>query len=179
MRNRLGLICTFRCGGVGSNPGHATISNCCFRQSPEPSSAFRKQRSHVRIASGASRSTAKAASLKNRLSWDASATPHLSPARFDTGQGHHGKNINGINNLSRWFDSSFHGKIPRCIENARKNSPQPSGLLAFLLVSGEQTFAANSLFPNDGIEQMARKNDGASANLNTSTARVPVMGLRA
>jgi hypothetical protein len=56
---------------------------------------------------------------------------------------------------------------------------QPSVLLAFLLVSREQTFTANFAIPNEGIEQMARKNDGAGANPNTSTARVPVMGLRA
>jgi hypothetical protein len=31
-----------------------------------------------------------------------------------------------------------------------------------LLVSEEQTFTANSAIPNEGIEQMARKNDGAS-----------------
>jgi hypothetical protein len=36
-----------------------------------------------------------------------------------------------------------------------------------LLVSEEQTFTANSAIPNEGIEQMARKNDGASANPNT------------
>jgi hypothetical protein len=37
-------------------------------------------------------------------------------------------------------------------------------LLAFLLVSGEQTFAATFAIPNKGIEQMARKNDGACTN---------------
>jgi hypothetical protein len=37
-------------------------------------------------------------------------------------------------------------------------------LLVFLLVSGEQTFTANFAIPNEGIEQMALKNDGASAN---------------
>jgi hypothetical protein len=50
--------------------------------------------------------------------------------------------------------------------------------VGIVLVSGEQTFTANFAIPNEGIEQMARKNDGASANPNTSTARVPVMGLR-
>jgi hypothetical protein len=34
-----------------------------------------------------------------------------------------------------------------------------------VLVSGEQTFTANFAIPNEGIEQMARKNDGACANL--------------
>jgi hypothetical protein len=38
---------------------------------------------------------------------------------------------------------------------------------------------ANFDIPNEGIEQIARKNDGASANPNTSTARAPVLGLRA
>ena len=33
-----------------------------------------------------------------------------------------------------------------------------------MLVSGEQTFTATSLFRTKGIEQMARKNDGACAN---------------
>jgi hypothetical protein len=33
-----------------------------------------------------------------------------------------------------------------------------------LLVSGEQTFAANFAFLNEGIEQMARKNGGARDN---------------
>jgi hypothetical protein len=49
--------------------------------------------------------------------------------------------------------------------------------VGIVLVSGEQTFSANFAIPNEGIERMARKNDGASANPNTSTARVPVMGL--
>jgi hypothetical protein len=73
------------------------------------------------------------------------------------------------------------GKFSRRIENTRKSSRQqnisgpvyslqPSVLLVFLLVSGEQTFMANFAIPNERIEQMARKNDGASANPNTSTA---------
>jgi hypothetical protein len=37
-------------------------------------------------------------------------------------------------------------------------------LLALLLVSGQQTFTANFAIPNEGIEQIARRNDGASAN---------------
>ena len=32
------------------------------------------------------------------------------------------------------------------------------------MVSGEQTFTATFAIPNEGIEQMARKNDGACAN---------------
>jgi hypothetical protein len=48
-----------------------------------------------------------------------------------------------------------------------------------LSVSEERTFTANSAIPNEGIEQMARKNDGASANPNTSTAGVPVMAIGA
>jgi hypothetical protein len=34
-------------------------------------------------------------------------------------------------------------------------------LLVLLLVSGEQTFTATFAIPNEGIEQMTRKNDGA------------------
>jgi hypothetical protein len=41
---------------------------------------------------------------------------------------------------------------------------QPSVLLALLLVSGQQTFTANFAIPNERIEQIARRNDGASAN---------------
>jgi hypothetical protein len=52
-------------------------------------------------------------------------------------------------------------------------SLQPSVLLAFLLVSGEQTFTENFAIPNERIEQIARKNDGASAKSNTSTAAPP------
>jgi hypothetical protein len=37
-------------------------------------------------------------------------------------------------------------------------------LLVFVLVSGEQTFTATFAIPNEGIEQMSRKNGGASAN---------------
>jgi hypothetical protein len=40
-------------------------------------------------------------------------------------------------------------------------------------------FTAHSAIPNEEIEQMARKNDGVNANPNTSTARAPVMELRA
>jgi len=53
-------------------------------------------------------------------------------------------------------------------ENIRKNSrPRPlrlSVLLVFLLVSRSKRSRRISLFPSEGIEQMARKNDGASAN---------------
>jgi hypothetical protein len=58
----------------------------------------------------------------------------------------------------------FSGKFSRRIENTSKSSLQPSVLLAFLLVSRNQTFPANFDIPNEGIEQIARKNDGASAN---------------
>ena len=34
--------------------------------------------------------------------------------------------------------------------------------VGIVLVSGEQTFTANFAIPNEGIEQMARKNDGAN-----------------
>jgi hypothetical protein len=36
--------------------------------------------------------------------------------------------------------------------------------VGIVLVSGEQTFAATFAIPNKGIEQMARKNDGACGN---------------
>jgi hypothetical protein len=36
--------------------------------------------------------------------------------------------------------------------------------VGIVLVSGEQTFTANFAIPNEGIEQMARKKDGACAN---------------
>jgi hypothetical protein len=76
------------------------------------------------------------------------------------------------------------GKFSRRIENTRKSSRQqnisgpvcslqPSILLAFLLISGEQTFTENFAVPNERIEQIARKNDGASANSNASTAAPP------
>jgi hypothetical protein len=83
---------------------------------------------------------------------------------FDSGQGHQAENISNNNSLHYWFDSRFSKKFSRYVENTRKSLPQPSGLLAFLLVSGEQTFAATFAIPNKGIEQMARKNDGACTN---------------
>jgi hypothetical protein len=54
----------------------------------------------------------------------------------------------------------FQGKFSRRIENTRRSSLQSS----VLLVSEEQTFTAISPIPNEGIEQMARKNHGARAN---------------
>lgn len=36
--------------------------------------------------------------------------------------------------------------------------------VGIVLVSGEQTFTLTFAIPNEGIEQMARKNDGAHAN---------------
>jgi hypothetical protein len=62
--------------------------------------------------------------------------------------------------------------------HAKVRSSRPF-LLAFLLVSGTNVFTAHSAIPNEEIEQMARKNDGVNANPNTSTARAPVMELRA
>jgi hypothetical protein len=55
---------------------------------------------------------------------------------FDSGQGHQNENANDNNNLDYWFDSIFSGKFSWRVENTRKSSRQPSGLLAFLLVSG-------------------------------------------
>jgi hypothetical protein len=57
------------------------------------------------------------------------------------------------------------------IEDARKNSRQPSILLVFLLVSEEQRSRRISLFPNEGIEQVGRKNDGASAKARNERPR--------
>jgi hypothetical protein len=75
--------------------------------------------------------------------------------------------------------SDFQEHFSRRIENTRKSSRQPSELLVFLLASEEQAFTANSAVPNEEIEQMDRKNDGASVNPNASTARAPKMGPRA
>jgi len=48
-------------------------------------------------------------------------------------------------------------------------------LLVFLLVSEEQELTANSAIPNEGIERVARKNDGASA---CRTRRPPELARR-
>jgi hypothetical protein len=45
--------------------------------------------------------------------------------------------------------------------------------MVWALVSGDQMFTANFAIPNEGIEQIARKNDGACANPNTSTGAPP------
>jgi hypothetical protein len=58
----------------------------------------------------------------------------------------------------------FHKYLRDALKIHVKISLQPSVLLAFLLVSREQTFTANFAIPNEGIEQMTRKNDGACAN---------------
>jgi hypothetical protein len=65
----------------------------------------------------------------------------------------------------------FRQNFRAALKTHAKSSYQLSVLLAFLLVSREQTFTANFAIPNEGIEQMARKNHGASANPNTSTDR--------
>src|SRR5262245_9033217 len=49
---------------------------------------------------------------------------------FDSGQGHQAENINNNNNLVHWFDSRFSGEFSKRVENTRKNSLQPSVLLA-------------------------------------------------
>jgi hypothetical protein len=77
------------------------------------------------------------------------------------------------------FQENLGGAFENISKSSRKRPLQPIVLLVFLLVSRGQTLTANSRFPNEGIEQMARKNDGAGANPNTSTARAPVIGLRA
>jgi hypothetical protein len=65
--------------------------------------------------------------------------------------------------LCHWFDSRFLGEFSWRVENTRKSSLQPSVLLAFLLVSGSKRSLRISAIPNEGIEQIARKNDGACA----------------
>jgi hypothetical protein len=45
--------------------------------------------------------------------------------------------------LEHWFDSRFSEELLGRVEITRKNSLQPSVLLAFLLVSEEQMFTAN------------------------------------
>jgi hypothetical protein len=62
---------------------------------------------------------------------------------FDSGQGHQIENINNNNELRCWFASIFSVEFLRRLENTRKNPLQPFVLLAFLLVSEEQTFSAN------------------------------------
>lgn len=80
------------------------------------------------------------------------------------GQGHHVETTNENNDLGHWFASIFLGKFSRRIEKTDKKSAQRSNLLVFLLASGNQTIAPNFAIPNDGIEQMAHKNNGSGAN---------------
>src|SRR4029077_5940303 len=89
---------------------------------------------------------------------------------FDSGQGHQ---------LGCSRPSLMVRCRPRSVQKPLKSRPfrvhrcsspfvlirsQPSDLLVFLLVSEEQTFTATFAIPNEGIEQMAGKNDGACAN---------------
>ncbi len=62
---------------------------------------------------------------------------------LDSGQRHQLENNNNNNNLRHWFTSIFSIEFSRRIENTGKNPLQLSVLLAFLLVSGEQTFSTN------------------------------------
>jgi hypothetical protein len=62
---------------------------------------------------------------------------------FDSGQGHQAENTNNNNYLRCWFASIFSVEFSRGVENTRKNPLQPFVLLAFLLVSEEQTFSVN------------------------------------
>jgi hypothetical protein len=55
-------------------------------------------------------------------------------------------------------------RVHRCSSPFVLIRSQPSDLLVFLLVSGDQTFPVTFAVPNEGIEQMARKNDGVCAN---------------
>src|SRR6266567_7901508 len=86
---------------------------------------------------------------------------------FDSGQGHQIENINNNNDLGRSSRFRLSEKFWRRIENTSKNPPQPSILLAFLLVSGNQTLGTNSDIPKEETEQIARKNHGTSDNPNT------------
>jgi len=52
-----------------------------------------------------------------------------------------------------------------------KSHLHPSNLLSFWLASEIKTITANSAIPNDGIEQMARKSDGAGAMQSRSDRR--------
>jgi hypothetical protein len=61
----------------------------------------------------------------------------------DCRPGHQIENINNNNELRCWFASIFSVEFLRRLENTRKNPLQPFVLLAFLLVSEEQTFSAN------------------------------------
>jgi hypothetical protein len=75
--------------------------------------------------------------------------------------------------LIPYFQENFRGALKTRV---RVHDSRPV-CWHFCWYLGEQTFAAPFAIPNKGIEQMARKNDGASANPNTSTARAPVIGL--
>jgi hypothetical protein len=69
------------------------------------------------------------------------------------------------------FQENFGGAFENIRKNSRQRPLQLSVLLVFLLVPRSKRSRRISLFPNEGLEQMARKNDGACGNPNTSTAR--------
>ena len=89
---------------------------------------------------------------------------------FDSGQGHQlgcSSPFQSVRNRPRSARKPLknrHFRVHRCSSPFVLIRSQPSDLLVFLLVSGEQTFTATFAIPNEGIEQMARKNDGACAN---------------
>jgi len=59
------------------------------------------------------------------------------------------------------FQENFGGASENIRKNSRQRPLQLSVLLVFLLVPRSKRSRRISLFPNEGIEQMARKNDGA------------------
>jgi len=58
-------------------------------------------------------------------------------AKFDSGQGHQAENTTITISYTVGSISYFQRTLSRRVENTRKSSPQPSDLLAFLLVSRE------------------------------------------
>jgi hypothetical protein len=59
------------------------------------------------------------------------------------------------------FQENFGDAFENIRKNSRQRPLQLSVLLVFLLVPQSKCSRRISLFPNEGIEQMARKNDGA------------------
>src|SRR5882724_6149282 len=91
---------------------------------------------------------------------------------FDSGQGHQVENISNNNNLRHWFDSTFSGKFSRCIENTLKVLSSRPLCWYFCWHRGTSVRGEFRYFERGEIEQMARKNHGARAKPNSSTAEL-------
>jgi hypothetical protein len=68
---------------------------------------------------------------------------------------------------------SFRGAAPYALRQIKVRAVAAVRFVGIFVGIGDQTFTANFAIPNEGIEQIARKNDGASANPNTSTGAPP------